>query len=82
MSARALVAALAVVAASAGAASKIHGAELDLKGKTVTVYIAGGVGAGLDSYARTLMPYLGKYLPGTPTMVASNMPGAGGVQGM
>ena len=51
-------------------------------GKTVTVYIAGGVGAGLDSYARTLMPYLGKYLPGTPTMVASNMPGAGGVQGM
>lgn len=52
----------------------------DLRDKTVTVYVAGGVGGGVDAYARTLMPYLAKYLPGQPTMVASNMPGAGGIQ--
>jgi tripartite-type tricarboxylate transporter receptor subunit TctC len=55
-------------------------ADLNLRGRTVTLYVAGGVGGGLDTYARTLMPYLAKYLPGEPTVVASNMPGAGGVQ--
>jgi len=71
----AAVAALGFLAASSAAR-----AELDLHGRTVTIYIAGGVGGGLDTYARTLMPYLAKYLPGEPTLVASNMPGAGGIQ--
>jgi tripartite-type tricarboxylate transporter receptor subunit TctC len=55
-------------------------APLNLKGKTVTTYVAGGVGGGVDNFARTLAPYLGKHLPGEPTVVASNMPGGGGVQ--
>ena len=58
------------------------GAEFSLKGKTVTIYIAGGVGGGVDQFARTLAPYLGKYLPGAPSMIESNMPGAGGMQGV
>jgi tripartite-type tricarboxylate transporter receptor subunit TctC len=55
-------------------------AEVSLKGKTVTLYVAGGVGGGVDQFARTLAPYLSKYLPGEPNIVASNMPGGGGAQ--
>lgn len=68
--------ALAILAAIATPAH----AEFSLKGKTVTIYVAGGVGGGVDQFARTLAPYLSKHLPGEPSVVASNMPGAGGVQ--
>jgi tripartite-type tricarboxylate transporter receptor subunit TctC len=55
-------------------------AQVSLKGKTVTIYVAGGVGGGVDTFARTLAPYLSKHLPGEPNVVASNMPGGGGAQ--
>jgi tripartite-type tricarboxylate transporter receptor subunit TctC len=68
----------------AGAFSWSPGARADfsLHGKTVTLYIAGGAGGGVDAYGRTILPYLSKYLPGNPTMVATNMPGAGGIQAL
>jgi tripartite-type tricarboxylate transporter receptor subunit TctC len=52
----------------------------DLKEKTVTIYVAGGAGGGVDAYARTIAPYFQKHLPGNPAVVVSNMPGAGGAQ--
>ena len=55
-------------------------APVDLKGKTVTIYVAGGAGGGVDAYARILSPFLSKYLPGQPAMKVANMPGGGGVQ--
>lgn len=55
-------------------------AEVSLQGRTVTIYVAGGAGGGVDTFARTLIPYLAKNLPGEPAMVVSNMPGAGGIQ--
>lgn len=36
-------------------------------------------GGGYDGYARLLSRHMGKYLPGRPTIVVSNMPGAGGI---
>lgn len=57
-------------------------ADLSFQGKTVTVLVSGGVGGGLDAYARTFLPYLSKHLPGEPTMVVQNLPGGGGVQGV
>lgn len=57
-------------------------ADFTLQGKTVTVIVAGGVGGGLDAYARIFLPYLSKALPGEPTMVVQNLPGGGGVQGV
>ncbi len=51
-----------------------------LEGKTVTFYIGGGAGGGIDAAARTFLPYLNKHLAGKPTIVASNMGGAGGMQ--
>src|SRR6266446_1027676 len=50
------------------------------KGKTVQVLIGFGPGGGYDLYARTLARYLGKYIPGQPTVLAQNMPGAGSLK--
>jgi len=51
----------------------------DFKGRTVTVYIAFGVGGGYDQYARLFARHVGRHIPGHPTVVPSNMPGASGV---
>lgn len=75
----ALAAAIGALAALNASTPSVH-AEVSFKGKTVTIYVAGGVGGGVDQFARTLAPYLSKHLPGEPSVVASNMPGAGGVQ--
>ncbi len=47
------------------------------KGRTVQVMIGFSAGGGYDIYARTLARYMGKHIPGNPTMVPQNMPGAG-----
>ncbi|MDE2477213.1 MAG: hypothetical protein KGO48_19310, partial [Alphaproteobacteria bacterium] len=51
-------------------------------GKTVQVLVGFGPGGGYDLYARTLARYMGRHIPGNPTMVPQNMPGAGGVKVM
>ncbi len=52
------------------------------RGKTVQVLVGFGPGGGYDLYARTLARYMGRHIPGNPTMVPQNMPGAGGVKVM
>lgn len=49
-------------------------------GKTVEIIIGSGVGGGYDRYGRTVGQYLVKYLPGKPTLVPRNMPGAGSMK--
>lgn len=51
----------------------------DFKGKTVTIYIAFGAGGGYDQYARLFARHVGRHIPGNPTVVPSNMPGANGI---
>lgn len=46
------------------------------RGKTVTMYIGYGPGGGYGFYARIIAKYLPKYIPGNPTIVALNKPGA------
>ena len=48
-------------------------------GKTVTIIIPIGPGGAYDAYARLVSRHIGKHLPGSPVVVARNMPGAGGV---
>lgn len=71
--ARACVAGCLVVAAAVGTA-----AQEFYKDKTVTISIGSGVGGGFDTYARTVAQYLGRHIPGNPTIKPSNRPGAGG----
>jgi tripartite-type tricarboxylate transporter receptor subunit TctC len=49
------------------------------RGKTMTIIIPIGPGGAYDAYARLVASQLAKRLPGNPTIIARNMPGAGGV---
>src|SRR5690242_5839939 len=52
-------------------------ASESLAGKTVSLIIGFGAGGGYDLWGRTVARHLGKHLPGNPTVVPMNMPGAG-----
>ena len=47
------------------------------KGKTVVVLVGTAAGGGFDTYSRTMARHLGKHLPGNPSIIVQNMPGAG-----
>ncbi len=49
------------------------------KGKQIRVIVPSAAGGGFDLYARYLSRHLGRYIPGNPTFVVQNMPGAGGL---
>jgi tripartite-type tricarboxylate transporter receptor subunit TctC len=51
------------------------------EGKTLRMIITSGAGGGYDTYARVLSAHLAKHLPGNPTIVNQNMPGASGMVG-
>ena len=46
------------------------------KGKTFEVIIGYETGGGYDIYGRALARHIGKHLPGNPTVIVKNMPGA------
>ena len=48
-------------------------------GKTIKIVVGSSTGGGYDSYARLLSRHMSKYIPGQPTMVVVNMPGADGI---
>jgi tripartite-type tricarboxylate transporter receptor subunit TctC len=51
------------------------------RGKTITMYVGTGVGAGaVSAYPMALGPVIKKYIPGHPNLVLSYMPGAGGIK--
>lgn len=70
------VAVAASLCAFAGGAA----AEEFYKGKTVSVLISSDAGGGYDLYARILARHIDRHIPGKPTMLAQNMPGAGGMR--
>jgi tripartite-type tricarboxylate transporter receptor subunit TctC len=47
------------------------------KGKQVNVIIGSAAGGGYDAYGRLVARHLAKHIPGTPNVIAQNMPGAG-----
>jgi len=47
------------------------------KGKTVEIFVGYSAGGGYDVYARSIARYMGKHIPGNPSVVVKNMPGAG-----
>lgn len=49
-------------------------------GKKLTIIAGTGAGGGHDIFARMLGRYLPKYIPGAPTVIVQNMPGAGGTR--
>ena len=53
--------------------------ETFYKGKTVEFIVGAAAGGGFDLTTRPLLPYLTKYMPGNPSFVVRNMPGAAGI---
>jgi len=49
------------------------------EGKTLSLIVANAPGGGYDANARVLARYMPRYIPGNPTIVVKNMPGAGGL---
>ncbi|MGE0653583.1 MAG: hypothetical protein AB7P12_17845, partial [Alphaproteobacteria bacterium] len=50
------------------------------KGKQVKFLIGFGTGGGYNLYARHVARHMGKHVPGSPTFVSQNMPGAGSIR--
>jgi tripartite-type tricarboxylate transporter receptor subunit TctC len=73
----ALAAALLACCWALPVAAQDAGAQF-YRGKTVTIVVGSTAGGGYDTYARLLGRYLGKHIAGEPTVIVSDMPGAGG----
>src|SRR5258708_3924503 len=50
------------------------------RGRTVTLTVGYSSGGGYDTYARILVRHIGKHIPGNPTIVVQNAPGAGSMR--
>jgi tripartite-type tricarboxylate transporter receptor subunit TctC len=47
------------------------------KGKIMRIVVGFAPGGGFDTYARAISRHLGRHIPGNPTIIVENMPGAG-----
>jgi tripartite-type tricarboxylate transporter receptor subunit TctC len=47
------------------------------RGKVIRMVVGFSAGGGFDTYARSVSRYMGKNIPGNPTIVVENMTGAG-----
>jgi tripartite-type tricarboxylate transporter receptor subunit TctC len=59
----------------------LFAAEPFYQGKTLRVIVASAAGGGSDIVARLMMRHLPRHIPGNPTVVVENMPGAGEIIG-
>jgi tripartite-type tricarboxylate transporter receptor subunit TctC len=71
-----------LAALPAGTRSATAAEPVSFRGKTVTMIIGFAAGGGTDLAGRLLAAHLGKYLPGEPTVIVQNMPGAEGMTAM
>jgi tripartite-type tricarboxylate transporter receptor subunit TctC len=69
---------LNLLAAAAPASAQQSVADF-YKGKTLRIIVGVGVGSGFDINARVLAHYLPAHIPGNPSVIVQNQPGAGGV---
>src|SRR4029077_16118728 len=69
--------ALALTFAAFVSPSKADSVEDFYQGRNITVLICYSPGGSYDSAGRVLARYMGRYIPGNPTFVPQNMPGAG-----
>ena len=72
---RCLILAVAGLALGAG---DVHATTHDFyKGKVIRIVVGFAAGGGFDTYARAIARHMGRHIPGNPTIIVENMPGAG-----
>lgn len=49
------------------------------RGKTLTILVGYSAGGGYDLYARLLARHIARHIPGNPTVIVQNMPGAASI---
>jgi len=54
-------------------------ANPDFRGKVVRIVVGTSTGGGVDLYARLIAQFLGRHLPGEPSVIVQNMPGGSSV---
>src|SRR5262245_17670016 len=59
--------------------SSVHAQSNFFQGKSIRVIRGGQAGDLYDLWARLIANHLGKHIPGNPSIVVQNMPGAGSV---
>ena len=70
--------AMVVLVFTAASASFVSAASEEFyRGKVIRIIVGFSAGGGFDTYARAVSRYMGKYIPGNPSVVVENMTGAG-----
>jgi tripartite-type tricarboxylate transporter receptor subunit TctC len=77
-----LLAALATAAALAAPPARADAVADFYRNKTISVVVSTTTGGGYDTMARAIVRFIGKHMPGSPTFIVRNMPGAGGMPAM
>ena len=67
----------AMVVATSLQASSVHAQQDFFAGKTVTLVVGYQAGSLYDINARFVARHLARFIPGNPTVIVRNMPGAG-----
>src|SRR5882762_9504841 len=57
-------------------------AEDFYQGKTLSLVVGYSAGGGYDINARLIARHLGRFIPGSPTVIVNNMPGAGSLRSL
>jgi tripartite-type tricarboxylate transporter receptor subunit TctC len=52
------------------------------RGKTISIVVGNTAGGGFDANARLLSRHIGRHIPGAPSIIVVNMPGAAGLTSM
>ncbi len=73
------IAIFATMMAAVGFNAKAANAQDFYKGKKMTFVVGFGVGGSYNAYSRLIAGHISRFLPGNPTVVVQNMPGAGSV---
>ena len=58
-------------------AASVNAQEPFYRSKSVRIIVGASAGGGYDTYSRTIARHMGKHIPGNPSIVVDNMPGAG-----
>jgi tripartite-type tricarboxylate transporter receptor subunit TctC len=72
---------LSVLAATVFACAGASADEVSdfYRGKSITIVVSNPAGGGYDLLARTIAPVLSRHIPGNPSVIVQNMPGAAGM---
>jgi tripartite-type tricarboxylate transporter receptor subunit TctC len=65
-----------LLAISAALAAPAKAAAPFYEGKTIRVIVGFSAGGGFDTYSRVIGRHMGRHIPGNPSLVVENMPGA------